>query len=296
MQITAALVKELRERTGAGMMECKKALTECDGNIEDAIEMMRKAGTAKAAKKAGRIAAEGKLDIAVSECGKKAAMVEINCETDFVTKSDDFLGFADKVVSLILEKQPDNLDQLNALALEEGGESVQISRDNLVAKIGENINVRRFVLVNSNGQLGTYLHGNRIGTVVDMQGGDESLARDIAMHIAASRPVCVSEEQVPADLLEKEKDIFMAQAAESGKPVEIIEKMVAGRLKKFIAEVTLTGQPFIKDQDQTVGKLLSSANAKVVSFTRFEVGEGIEKRQDDFAAEVEAQAAQARKS
>lgn len=295
MQITAALVKELRERTGAGMMECKKALTETDGDIDAAIEAMRKAGTAKAAKKAGRIAAEGTVLTAVSECGKTAAMVEVNCETDFVTKSDDFTGFADAVSKRILADKPADIDALNALSLEEGGDTVQISRDNLVAKIGENINIRRFDVVEGADNLGAYLHGSRIGVLVNLQGGSPELARDVAMHIAASKPVCVSEDQVPAELLEKEKEIFSAQAAESGKPAEIIEKMITGRIKKFVNEISLTGQAFIKNPDQTVGQLLKDAGADVVSFTRFEVGEGIEKKQEDFAAEVEAQAAAARK-
>ncbi len=290
MQITAAMVKELRERTGAGMMECKKALTECGGNMEQAIEMMRKAGTAKAAKKSGRVAAEGVVKVAVSSDGKKAAIVEINSETDFASKSEDFQAFAEKVAQCVLANEPSDIDELNALHLEEGGDTVQNSRDQLVAKIGENIGVRRFEIIESDEVLGTYLHGARIGVVVAMNGGDEALAKDVAMHIAASRPVCVSEEHIPAEILEKEKEIFMAQASESGKPPEIAEKMVTGRMKKFIGEITLIGQPFVKDPDQTVGKLLASANANVKSFARFEVGEGIEKKQEDFAAEVEAQA------
>lgn len=295
MQITASMVKELRERTGAGMMECKKALTECDGDLENAIEMMRKAGTAKAAKKSGRIAAEGVIRIAASGCGKKVAMVEINSETDFATKSDDFLDFAEKVASCVLANDPADVDALNALPLEEGGETVLLSRDHLVAKIGENINVRRFELITTGGQLGSYLHGTRIGTVVELEGGDEALAKDVAMHIAAVRPVCIGEDQVSPELLAKEKDIFMAQAAESGKPPEIIEKMITGRMKKFVGEITLTGQPFVKDPDQTVGSLLSSASAEVKSFTCYEVGDGIEKKEEDFAAEVEAQAQAAKK-
>lgn len=296
MQITASMVKELRERTGAGMMECKKALTECDGDLDAAIEMMRKAGTAKAEKKAGRIAAEGMIRIAASGCGKKVAMVEINSETDFATKSDDFMAFSDKVAACILANEPADIDALNALSLEDGGDTVSISRDNLVAKIGENISIRRFELVTTDGLLGSYLHGSRIGTVVDLDGGDDSLAKDVAMHIAAVRPVCVSEEQVDPALLAKEKDIFMAQAAESGKPPEIIEKMITGRMKKFVGEITLTGQPFVKDPDQTVGKLLSAASASVKSFTCYEVGEGIEKKEEDYAAEVEAQVQAAKKA
>lgn len=296
MQITAATVKELRERTGAGMMECKKALVECDGDMDAAIEMMRKAGTAKAAKKSGRIAAEGQINMLVADGNKLATMVEINCETDFVTKSDDFNNFAEKVAQRIISDQPADIDALNALPFEDGGETVSTTRDNLVAKIGENINIRRFELINTQGALGHYLHGNRIGVLVDLEGGDEALARDIAMHIAASRPVCVNESQVPADVIENEKNIFMAQAAESGKPPEIIEKMITGRMKKFVGEITLEGQAFVKDPDQTVGKLLSSANASVNSFVCYEVGEGLEKRQEDFAAEVEAQARAAKES
>ncbi len=296
MQITASMVKELRERTGAGMMECKKALTECDGDLDAAIEMMRKAGTAKAEKKSGRVAAEGMIRIAASGCGKKVAMVEINSETDFATKSDDFMAFSDKVAACILANEPADIDALNALSLEDGGDTVMISRDNLVAKIGENINVRRFELITTGGLLGSYLHGSRIGTVVELEGGDDVLAKDVAMHIAAVRPVCVSEDEVDPALLAKEKDIFMAQAAESGKPPEIIEKMIAGRMKKFVGEITLTGQPFVKDPDQTVGKLLSAADASVKSFTCYEVGEGIEKKEEDYAAEVEAQVQAAKKS
>lgn len=296
MQIAAATVKELRERTGAGMMECKKALIESEGDMEAAIDMMRKAGTAKAAKKASRIAAEGQINLLVTDDSKQAAMVEINCETDFVTKSDDFKAFAEKLAQRVLVDKPADIDALNALSFENGGDNVGLTRDNLVAKIGENINIRRFELINSSGNLGHYLHGGRIGVLVDLQGGDEALARDVAMHIAASRPVCVSEDQVDADLLEKEKVIFKAQAAESGKPPEIIEKMIVGRMKKFVGEITLNGQPFVKDPDQTVGKLLSTANASVASFVIYEVGEGLEKRQEDFAAEVEAQAREAKKS
>ncbi len=296
MQITASMVKELRERTGAGMMECKKALTACDGDLDAAIEMMRKAGTAKAEKKSGRVAAEGMIRIAASGCGKKVAMVEINSETDFATKSDDFMAFSDKVAACILANEPADIDVLNALSLEDGGDTVMISRDNLVAKIGENINIRRFELITTGGLLGSYLHGSRIGTVVELEGGDDALAKDVAMHIAAVRPVCVSEDQVDPELLAKEKDIFMAQAAESGKPPEIIEKMITGRMKKFVGEITLAGQPFVKDPDQTVGKLLSAANASVKSFTCYEVGEGIEKKEEDYAAEVEAQVQAAKKS
>jgi elongation factor Ts len=288
MQISAAMVKELRERTGAGMMECKKALTENNGDIEAAIEAMRIAGQAKAAKKAGRVAAEGV--IAVANDGKRAAMVELNSETDFVSKGDDFQGFAQEIAEAVLKHSPADLDVLNNATLDSGA-TVEKTRQDLIAKIGENISVRRFHIVNGDGgTLGVYRHGVRIGVLVDMQGGDADLAKDIAMHIAASRPVCVKADEVPQDMLDKEREIFSAQAKESGKPDNIIEKMVDGRIKKYLAEVTLLGQPFVKDPDQTVEKLLSKAGASVLSFSRFEVGEGIEKKSENFADEVMQQA------
>ncbi len=292
MQITAASVKELRDRTGAGMMECKKALQEAGGDIETAIENMRKSGLAKAAKKAGRIAAEGVIVSKKADDAERVAIVEVNCETDFVTKGDDFQQFATAVADCVLRTNPDDLQGLMATPIEAGGsETVEERRQHLVAKIGENINVRRFSVIDSeSGKLGVYLHGGRIGVVVDLANGDEGLARDIAMHVAASRPVCVSEQDVPGEIIEKEKAIFSAQAAESGKPAEIIEKMVTGRIQKFINEITLTGQPFIKDPDMKVGKLLEEANASVNGFVRFEVGEGIEKKEENFAEEVMAQA------
>jgi elongation factor Ts len=278
------MVKELRERTGAGMMECKKALTDANGDMEGAIEIMRKSGQAKAVKKAGRIAAEGRIVVATSDDGSRAAIVEVNSETDFVAKDENFVGFADGVAARALAAAPASVEALMEGALEE-------ARLALVAKIGENIQVRRFECLSAGGGfIGSYLHGTRIGVLVEMQGGNADLARDVAMHIAASRPVCVSEEQVPADLLAKEKEIFTAQAAESGKPADIVEKMVVGRIKKYLAEITLVGQPFVKDPDTTVGKLLSAAGATVTRFVRYEVGEGIEKKSEDFAAEV-AQAA-----
>ena len=283
MKITAALVKELRERTGAGMMECKKALTENAGDIEAAIEAMRKSGQAKAAKKAGRIAAEGLVIIQQND--KNAAMVEVNCETDLVTKGDDFKAFCEYVANTILRQTPTNLEALQ--------NSVEEARKELVAKIGENINVRRFALMEANtNKLGVYLHGTRIGVLVDIQGAEPALVKDIAMHIAASRPLCISEDQVPADKLEKEKEIFTVQAANSGKPANIIEKMVVGRIKKYLAEVTLLGQGFIKDPEKSVGDLLKSSNATIKHFERFEVGEGIEKKVENFADEVMQQAQQ----
>ncbi len=290
MAITAALVKELRERTGAGMMECKKALVETDGDIELAIENMRKSGQAKAAKKAGRIAAEGVIVIKASGDGKKVAMAEVNCETDFVAKDDNFLSFANAVVERVLDSDVADVEALNALPLHEGEDTtVEEARQALVSKIGENMSVRRFVRMETDGQIASYRHGVRIGVLVEMSGGDEELGRDLAMHIAASNPVCVEEKDVPADLLAKEKEIIEAQAKESGKPDNIIEKMVEGRLRKFLSEVTLVGQPFVKDPDTTVGKLLKSKGANVNRFVRFEVGEGIEKKQENFAEEVAAQ-------
>ena len=289
MAITAAMVKELRERTGAGMMDCKKALTEANGDLEAAIEDMRKSGAAKAVKKAGRVAAEGQVAIAVSGDRKKAAVVEVNCETDFVAKDDSFNGFVDAIANKVLESGVTDIPQLIEETLADGA-TVEKSRQDLVAKIGENIQLRRAeYFETTDGQLGSYRHGTRIGVVTELLGGEESLSRDVSMHIAASRPVCVDEAQVPAELLEYEKKIFTAQAEESGKPPEIAEKMVIGRIKKYLKEVTLTGQPFVKDPDQTIGQLLKKADASVVRFVRLEVGEGIEKKQEDFAEEVMAQ-------
>jgi len=289
MAITAGLVKELRERTGAGMMECKKALVEVDGDIDAAIDLMRKSGAAKAEKKAGRTAAEGLIVFKSTADGKNAAMVEVNCETDFVTKSDDFLNFSSEVAQLILDQKPADIEAAQALTMADG-ETVAAATKNLIAKVGENMNVRRFVNKTTDGVLGCYLHGGRIGVLVELQGGDEALAKDIAMHVAASNPACVSEADVDPALIEKEKEIFAAQAAESGKPAEIIEKMIGGRIKKFLKEITLTGQPFVKNPDQTVEQLLKEAGATVVGFDRLEVGEGIEKKVENFAEEVMAQA------
>jgi len=291
MQITASLVKELRERTGAGMMDCKKALQDADGDIEAAIKNMRKAGTAKAAKKAGRVAAEGVIVIKTAYGGKEAVMLEVNSETDFVAKDENFTQFADNVAATILGSDVREVDALQDLPLAGvKGQSVEEARQQLVAKIGENTSVRRFIRFKPQGTLGTYLHGVRIGVLVDVTGGDEDLPRDLAMHIAASRPACVDESAVPQEMLDKEKDIFSAQAAESGKPPEIVEKMVAGRLQKYLKEITLLGQPFVKDPDKTVEKLLKEKGAGVHSFVRYEVGEGIEKKEDNFAEEVMAQA------
>ncbi len=292
MTITAAMVKELRERTGSGMMECKKALVETNGDLEAAIDLMRKAGLAKASKKAGRTAAEGLIAMQVAGDGTCSAMVEVNCETDFVAKGEDFQDFSRRIVQRVLEARPAGLEALLDLPLEEGGEvTVETARKELIAKIGENINVRRFACLEAapGNRIGAYLHGTRIGVLVELRGGDGALAKDIAMHVAASKPLAVTEDGIPAEVLEKEKEIITAQAAESGKPAEIVEKMVAGRLRKFVAEVTLHGQPFVKDPDTTVGQLLQRAGAEVLRFQRFEVGEGIEKASEDFAAEVMAQ-------
>jgi len=289
MAITASLVKELRERTGAGMMECKKALVETDGDIDAAIEMMRKSGAAKADKKAGRVAAEGKIEIASSDDGATVALVEVNSETDFAAKDDGFQAFAKTVAECALANEAADADALSGMTLA-SGETVEEGRKALVAKIGENITVRRCEIIKRQGDhLGTYSHGVKIGVVVDLKGGSEDMARDIAMHIAASKPVCVKQDDVPDELVEKEKVIFAAQAAESGKPAEIIEKMMVGKVKKFLNEQSLYGQPFVKDPDQNVEKLVKSANGDVMSFSRLEVGEGIEKKVEDFAAEVAAQ-------
>ncbi len=287
MSVTASMVKELRERTGAGMMECKKALVETGGDIDAAIEFLRKSGQAKADKKAGRTAAEGRVVIKSSGDGSSAAMVEVNCETDFVASDDNFTGFADAVAALVLETAPADLDALLSAPLDGG--SVDEVRRGLVAKIGENITVRRFETMQVSGVLGHYLHGNRIGVLVDLEGGSASLAKDIAMHIAASKPVCISADEVDPALIEKEKEIYRAQAEESGKPPEIVEKMITGRINKYLKEITLLGQPFVKNPDETVEKLLAAENARVVRFVRLEVGEGIEKKSENFAEEVMAQ-------
>jgi len=288
MAITAALVKELRERTGAGMMECKKFLTETEGNIDVAIETMRKAGMAKADKKAGRVAAEGLAKIKSSDDNKNAIILEVNSETDFVTKGDDFIGFVDSIADCVLANKPADIETLLNLPLA-SGTSVENTRKELIAKIGENMNVRRFEIIENADVIGTYQHGERIGVMVELEGGDVALGKDIAMHIAASKPVCIAEADVPAEALAKEREIFSAQAAESGKPDNIIEKMVEGRIKKYLKEVTLLGQPFVKDPDQTIEQLLKSNNASVKRFVRFEVGEGIEKKEENFADEVMAQ-------
>ena len=288
MAITAALVKELRERTGAGMMECKKALVEMDGDIEAAAEHMRKTGMAKADKKAGRAAAEGLIIIKLSDDAKTAAMVEVNCETDFVAKDENFMKFANAVGDCALANKPADVETLSTLPLSDGT-SIEDTRKALIAKIGENMTVRRMAIIQAKGALSAYSHGSRIGVVIDVEGGNDELGKDLAMHIAASRPICVDESGVSQDLLDKEKEIYTAQAQESGKPADIIEKMVLGRIKKYLKEITLLGQPFVKDPDQTVEQLLNKEKAKVASFVRLEVGEGVEKKSENFADEVMAQ-------
>ncbi len=289
MQITAAMVKELRERTGAGMMECKKALSESAGDMEAAIELMRKSGQAKADKKASRIAAEGTVVIALSDDAKSGVLLEVNCETDFVGKDENFLNFSNEVAASILSQNIDSVEALMDATLS-SGETVEDARLALVSKIGENIQVRRFSrVVSANGTLGKYMHGSRIGVMAELDGGSDELNKDIAMHIAASKPICVDEDGVSAETLQKEKEIFMAKAESSGKPAEIIEKMVQGQIKKFLGEITLMGQPFVKDPDKSVAQLLKENSATVISFQRYEVGEGIEKKSENFAEEVMAQ-------
>jgi len=285
MNITADTVKQLRERTGAGMMECKKALVETKGDLDAAAELMRKTGLAKADKKAARVAAEG--TVAVERAGNSAVLVEVNCETDFVARSDEFLAFARELARVALDKAPSDLAAL--LALSAGVSTLEDQRRALIAKIGENISVRRFVRATAPGALGTYIHGGRIGSLVALTGGDEALAKDLAMHVAAVNPAYIDSNGVPAAVLDKEREILAEQTKGEKKPPEIIAKMVEGRLRKYLAEITLVGQPFVKDPDITVEKLLKKAGATVVQFVRYEVGSGIEKKQDDFVGEVMAQ-------
>lgn len=288
MSVSAALVKELRERTGAGMMECKKALVEVNGDIDAAIEAMRKSGQAKADKKAGRIAAEGLIYNLVAANGKHAIILEVNCETDFVARDENFVNFVEKVAVVALEKQIADVDALAQLALEPG-KTVDEARAALISKVGENIKIRRAKLITADTVIGSYSHGGRIGVLVNLKGGNAELGKDLAMHIAANSPLVVSPEEVATEKLDKEREIFMAQAENSGKPKEIIEKMVEGRIKKYLDEVSLLGQPFVKDPDIKVANLLKNKSASVIEFVRFEVGEGIEKEQVNFAEEVMAQ-------
>lgn len=289
--ITAQMVKELRDMTGLGMMECKKALTETSGDMKAAEDLLRIKSGAKASKAAARLAAEGMIGAFIAPDGKSGALVEVNCETDFVARNEDFINFTRDLAKLVTMKSPADTEALGAATLS-NGKNVDEFRKALVMKLGENISVRRFARHMTQGRLASYLHGAKIGVMVDYTGGDEALGKDLAMHVAASKPICVSREQVSSDLLARERLIYTAQAAESGKPADIVAKMVDGRIAKYLAEVTLLGQPFVKDPDQTVEKLLAAKSAKVNGFTLFVVGEGIEKKSGDFAAEVMAQVSQ----
>ncbi|MBV53836.1 MAG: elongation factor Ts [Coxiellaceae bacterium] len=290
--ITAQMVKELREMTGAGMMECKKALTEAEGSLENAIDIMRTRGQAKAAKRASKIAAEGIVVTELSDDGLSAMMIEVNCETDFVARDSNFLQFSHQLARKGLEAGVTSVEALMALpASSDSTETFEQQREGLINKIGENVKVRRCQLMTSTGIVGSYNHGTRIGVLVDLTQANAELAKDVAMHIAASNPQAIDESGVDAALIEKEKTIFVEQAKESGKPDNIIEKMVQGRVSKFLKEICLVSQPFVKDPDQTIAQLLKSADASIAQYVRFEVGEGIEKETVDFAEEVKAQVA-----
>jgi len=284
MAVTASMVKELRERTGAGMMECKKALVETNGDLEAAMEFLRKSGLAQADKKASRVAADGQVMLASNDDNTAAVLVEVNSETDFVAKDANFLAFAKAVANNALTTQGTDVDAL--MESDSNGTSLEVARQALISKIGENIQVRRITRMASSGTIGAYVHGGRIGVLVELEGGDIELARDVAMHVAAMNPEYLDEDAVPADVLEKEKQFLISQAADSGKPAEIIEKMVSGRMRKHLAGITLLGQPFVKDGDVTVAKLLKQNCASVKGYTRMAVGEGIEKKVDNFAEEV----------
>jgi elongation factor Ts len=292
MAVTAEAVKILRERTGAGMMECKKALVETNGDLDAAAEMMRKAGLAKADKKAARVAAEGVIALERAANGKRAAIVEVNCETDFVARENDFQQFATAVAKVVLEQRPVDLAALAALSIP-GGQSIEETRRVLIAKVGENIGVRRFTVLEAPAVVGAYLHGTRIGALVAMKSGDAAVAKDIAMHVAAINPTRLSAAEVPAEEVAKEKAIFIDQAAtepkNAGKPRELLEKIVEGKVRKWLNEITLLGQPFVKDDKQSVEQYLKQAGGEVLSIVRYEVGAGIEKKQEDFAEEVRKQ-------
>ena len=286
MDIKPVLVKELRERTGAGMMECKKALVETKGDIDAAADFLRKAGAAKADKKSSRVAAEGRVAIRSDEKAGRHVVVEVNSETDFVAKDDNFRAFVERLADVILTQRPANVEAL--LRSSVAGKTVEDLRLELVTKVGENISVRRFDVIESRGNVGTYVHGNRIGVVVELEGGDAPFAKDIAMQIASLAPRYVAGDEVPKDIVDKEREIIQAQTAEEKKPPEILAKMVEGRLRKFLDEITLTGQMFVKDDKKRVRDVLAQHKAKVKGFRRYEVGEGIEKKTADFAKEVEA--------
>jgi elongation factor Ts len=289
VEITAGMVKELRERTGLGMMECKKALNEAHGDMGAAEDLLRIKSGAKASKAAGRVAAEGVIGIYVDHSALKGALVEVNCETDFVAKNEDLVAFSHEAAKLAVEHHPENVERLMIIA-GTGGDTLEEKRKTLIMKLGENITVRRFACFETKGALAYYVHGSKIGVMVNLQGGDAVLGRDIAMHIAASKPVCVSKKEVSADLLVREREIYTAQAAESGKSGDIVARMVEGRMQKFLSEVTLLGQPYVKNPDQTVEQLLQSKGAEVLGFQMYVVGEGIERKTEDFAAEVAAAA------
>jgi elongation factor Ts len=286
------LVKDLRERTGAGMMECKKALVETNGDIDLAAEYLRKAGAAKADKKSSRVAAEGRIAMRSDASAGRHVLLEVNSETDFVAKDDNFRAFVERVAEVVLSQRPANVEALMRLSVD--GRTVEDLRLELVTKVGENISVRRFDVVESRGNVGAYLHGARIGVLVDVEGGNAELARDLAMQVASLAPRYVANDDVPKALLDKEREIILAQTAEEKKPPEIIAKMVEGKLRKVVDEMTLTGQVFVKDDKKRVRDLLAANKAKVKAFRRYEVGEGIEKKSDDFVKEVMAQAGQTR--
>ena len=286
-EISASTVMELRQRTGLGMMECKKALTEAEGDLAKAEELLRIRSGAKASKAASRVAAEGVIGLFVAADAKTAAMVEVNCETDFVARNDDFRAFANEIAQVVARDRPADTAVLSARKLA-SGESIEARRVALVQKIGENLSLRRFVRLEAQGRVASYVHGTRIGVLVDYNGGNEALGKDLAMHIAASKPMAVSREHVPADVVARERSIAAARAAESGKPANIVEKMVEGAVAKFLAEVTLLPQPFVKNDKQTVNDVVNAQGARVNGFVLYVVGEGIEKRKDDFAAEVAA--------
>ena len=294
MDIKPALVKELRERTGAGMMDCKKALVDASGDLDAAAELLRKQGQAKADKKASRVAAEGRVALKSDERAGRYVLVEVNSETDFVAKDDNFRGFVDRVAGVVLDKRPASVEALMALSAD--GRTLEEGRLELVTKVGENISVRRFEVLESKGHVGAYVHGNRIGVLVEIEGGNPELARDLALQVASLAPRYVSGDEVPKDLLDKEREIILAQSAEEKKPPEILAKMVEGKLRKFVDDITLTGQVFVKDEAHKlrVRDVLAKNKAKVKSFRRFEVGEGIEKKASDFVQEVMAQASQSR--
>tara|TARA_B110000003_G_scaffold49295_1_gene48089 strand:- start:2709 stop:3584 length:876 start_codon:yes stop_codon:yes gene_type:complete len=283
MTITASMVKELRDRTGAGMMECKKSLVEVNGDIDAAIELLRTSGQAKAEKKAGRVAADGRIEIKSNN--SDAVILEINSETDFVAKDENFINFSNSIINVLIKNNAKDLNMLNESIISDG-KTVEQARTNLIAKVGENISVRRFDRIEGSENLGLYSHGSRIGCIVSLSGGDENLAKDIAMHIAATNPICIDKDDAPRDLVDREKRIFSEQAASSGKPPEIIEKMIQGKMSKFLKEISLLGQSFVKDPDISVENLLKNANASIIQFIRYEVGEGIEKKEENFADEV----------